>query len=391
MKSLADGHDLGQLKSAGVKLSSTIGSTEPKEPASSPITDILVDSERRELIQFQRRLNLIAAVAIILVALVYLLQQFSTVLQQLLVSLFLIYLLMPIHHWLLRKGLPPWLSCGLIVGGILIAFAGVGLLVGSSFQDLETKLPQYQKTLARLIPDTPLLPPSQGLVEPDAINRAEQVVLEHGTELAKAGLHALSGFLSEAFLVLVYLGFMLAERASVVPRLEKALAPEHARQVQDVMHRINSSITEYMVVKTSMGLLAGVVTAALLLAFGVDYAVLWGILAFLFNYIPYLGSIVATVVPVLLSFVQFEDPLRTLVILVVLLVLQNGIGYLLEPRLAGKRLDLSPLVIIVSLAFWGSLWGIVGMILAVPLVVVIKTILANTVATRPLAKMLSNG
>ena len=128
----------------------------------------------------------------------------------------------------------------------------------------------------------------------------------------------------------------------------------------------------------------------ILFAFGVDYAVVWGLIAFLFNYIPYLGSFVATVLPVLLSLVQFENQGLTLAILVLLLVMQNAIGYLIEPRLAGKRLDLSPLVIILSLAFWGSLWGIVGMILAVPLVVTIKSILEQTAPTQPLARMLSN-
>jgi predicted PurR-regulated permease PerM len=122
----------------------------------------------------------------------------------------------------------------------------------------------------------------------------------------------------------------------------------------------------------------------------VDYAGLWALIAFLFNYIPYLGSFVAIVLPVLLSLVQFEDPLRSLVILALLVFPQTAIAYLIEPRVAGKALDLSPFVIILSLAFWGSLWGIVGMILAVPLVVTIKAILDHMLVTRPFGRMLSN-
>jgi predicted PurR-regulated permease PerM len=127
-----------------------------------------------------------------------------------------------------------------------------------------------------------------------------------------------------------------------------------------------------------------------LLLFGVDYPIFWGIVAFLLNFIPYLGSWVAVALPVLLSLVQFESPWRAVILLLILLSIQNAIGYAIEPSIAGSRLNLSPLVIILSLAFWGTLWGIVGMILAVPLVVVIKSILENIPETRPLATMLSN-
>jgi AI-2 transport protein TqsA len=254
---------------------------------------------------------------------------------------------------------------------------------------LQIKLPEYEQSLVRLLDKAMDQLPALGSKHAGLDD--EMLGLEKGTKFAQAALGTLSNFLSQAFVVLIYLVFMLAERAGLRERLDKAFAAQRVQEIEDVIQRINAAITQYIVVKTCMGLLAGVLTAAVLLAFGVDYALLWGILAFLFNYIPYLGSIVASVLPVLLSLVQFEDPLVTLCILGLLLLVQNLIGYLIEPRLAGRRLDLSPLVIIVSLAFWGSLWGIIGMILAVPLVVVIKTILEHMLPTRPLARMLSNG
>jgi predicted PurR-regulated permease PerM len=344
----------------------------------------------REMSRFQKRLNLWAASFIIVVALVFLLQTFATVLQHLLVAIFLVYLLMPPYRWLIQRGFSPVLAGILMVAGILIAFTGVGLVIGNSISDLQAKLPSYRAGLTRLIESNSARIPGLGPQVMDWWNHNAPDEISDVMQMVQSALQAVSGFLSQSFVVLVYLLFILAERTSLRQRMEKAFRPERGRHIHAVVVRINAAITEYIVVKTLMSVLGGVLTWAVLFAFGVDYAPVWGMMAFLFNYIPYLGSIVATVLPVLLSLVQFENPILTLVILALLLIMQNSIGYLIEPRLAGRRLDLSPLVIILSLAFWGSLWGIVGMILAVPLLVTIKTILEEMPVTRPLARMLSN-
>lgn len=339
-------------------------------------------------VRFRRQLHLLAASVIILVGVVYLLLTFSTILQHVLVALFLVYLLIPPYRWLGRHRVPPLLSCIVMVAGLLVCFTALGVLMGNSFADLQEKLPRYRESLARLVDRATTEIPG---LKAGVMRRLEgSGELDPATRMLQTLLWALSSFLSQSFIVLIYLFFMLAERSGMDQQICRAFALERADEIRAFLARINASITEYIVVKTLMSLLGGMLTWAVLFLFGVDYAVLWGVIAFLLNYIPYLGSIVATVLPVLLSLVQFEDPLRTISILALLLVIQNGIGYLIEPRLAGQRLDLRPLVIILALAFWGTLWGIVGMILAVPLVVVIKTILEQAPATRPLARMLGN-
>lgn len=341
-------------------------------------------------IRFQRQLNVLAASVVILVGVVYLLMTFATILQHVLVALFLVYLLTPPYRWLVRHRVPPLFSCILMVAGLLVCFTALGILMGNSFADLQEKLPRYRESLGRLVDKATTEIPGlrEGLLR--RLHGSGEP-LEPATRMLQALLQALSIFLSQSFVVLIYLFFMLAERGGMDQQLRRAFTPERADAIQAFLGRINASITEYIMVKTLMSLLGGVLTWAILLNFGVDYAVLWGLIAFLLNFIPYAGSIVATVLPVLLSLVQFEDPVRTLAILVLLLVMQNAIGYLIEPRLAGQRLDIRPLVIILALAFWGTMWGIVGMILAVPLVVVIKAILEQAPATRPLARMLANG
>jgi predicted PurR-regulated permease PerM len=214
--------------------------------------------------------------------------------------------------------------------------------------------------------------------------------VDSGVNMVRRALGTIFDLVGQVIVVLVYLAFLVAEQTSLAPRIRRSYPTDQAQQIFEIMERINTSISNYIAVKTFVSVLTGVFTTVVLLLFGVDYAVLWGVLAFLFNYIPYVGSIVAILLPSALALVQFGSLGWAVVILFVLNLVQSVIGYWLEPVLTGRRLDLSPLVIILALAFWGSIWGVVGMILAVPLIVSIKIILENIPATRPLGAILSH-
>ena len=126
-------------------------------------------------------------------------------------------------------------------------------------------------------------------------------------------------------------------------------------------------------------------------AFGVEFAVMWGVLIFRFNFIPYLGSLVAVSLAIVLSFLQYaEEPWKPRLLTLLLLLVQRVVDNFIEPRLTGQKLGLSPLIVLLSLAFWGWLWGVVGMILAVPLTVIGKIVLENIRETKPLATLISN-
>jgi predicted PurR-regulated permease PerM len=327
---------------------------------------------------------------LIVVLVVHLLQTFAVVLQQLLVAAFMVYLILPVHRWFVDHGVSSFLAFVLIVVLVLMAAIGLGQMIYYSLADLIANQQRYQTNLLQLIRQVggAIPKPVTDLVL-EFFNR-EEASIERRMSLLQTSLGTFFGFLSQALVVVVYLVFLLSERLNLPRRMEAGLTDDRARRIRDVVDRINASIEQYIAVKTWMSVLSGVLTTGVLWLFDVDHAVFWGIVAFLLNYIPYLGSIVATTMPVLLSLMQFANLALTLGLLVVLLAVQNGMGYFIEPRLAGSRLNLSPLVIILSLAFWGSLWGIVGMILAVPLMVVIKAILENIAETRPLAMLLSN-
>src|SRR5262249_21192529 len=151
------------------------------------------------------------------------------------------------------------------------------------------------------------------------------------------------GFLTGALTVLFYLVFLLAEQATLPRRLALAFGAPRAEHLLVVARSINAAIARYIAVKTWISFLTGFSSFVVLAAFGVEFALLWGVLIFLFNFIPYVGSWGAILVPILLSFVQFETPWRGVAVLLLLVLVQVVTGALLEPRLAGRRLDLSPL------------------------------------------------
>lgn len=339
---------------------------------------------------FFKQLLTTAAVLAILYLFVELAERFAMILQQLLVAVFLTYLILPMYHWLDRRRVPPLLSYLIIAAIVVGAFTGLGFILSGSLNDLQQKLPDYQKRFEKRVHEAAGWVPGFNEELVSRFLEDRPMTPDQAMEQVKVVLTTLSSFLSQAFIVLIYLLFLLAEMTRIRQRVEVAFTPERAQQVHDVVSRINASISHYLVIKTFMSLVTGVLTYLVLMVVGVDYAEVWGLLAFLFNYIPYLGSVVAVVLPVLLSLVQFEGFTRPFLVLILLLIAQNGVAYAVEPRITGSRLNLSPLVIILALAFWGSLWGIVGMILAVPLVVVIKTIMENIPATQPAARLLSN-
>jgi predicted PurR-regulated permease PerM len=341
--------------------------------------------------RFYRQLMTTTLSLVLLAVLVFLLEKFATILQQLLTAVFLVYMILPVHRWLERHRVPSaaaYLVITLLLFGLTTA---VVLAVQASVADLMTKLPTYRANCLAMVERLTARLPEHGEKLIDPLIHREGLTVDQTFAALRGAVETLAGFLGQAFVVLVYLVFLLAEQAGGPRRIEAALGPERGRFVLGVVRQVNDSIAEYLWVKTVMSLLTGVLTTAVLYAFGVDYPVLWGVVAFLLNYIPYLGSLLATVLPVLLGLVQTQSFTHALLLLLVLSVVQNGIGYGIEPFLTGSRLNLSPLMIILALAFWGALWGIVGMILAVPLVVTARIALANIPATRPLAALMTGG
>lgn len=195
---------------------------------------------------------------------------------------------------------------------------------------------------------------------------------------------------AKAGLISIYLIFLFLEQKSFTRKLD-ALVPEPGRNAEAlrIVKKIQADVRLYLGIKTLASVATGLISYVIMTWVGLEFASFWALLIFLLNYIPSVGSILATLFPSLLALMQFNLTAPFFIIAIGIMALQFLIGNIIEPRLTGDSLNLSPLVILFSLTFWGAMWGIPGAFLCVPITVVILIILSNFETTQPIAIMLS--
>ena len=205
-------------------------------------------------------------------------------------------------------------------------------------------------------------------------------------KLASSLFSGFQAMLSYSFLILMTVIFMLLEAYSLPSKLSAITGDE-----RDTGHfdRFINNVKDYMAIKTVISLITGILAALLLIATGVNYPMLWGLLAFLLNYVPNIGSIIAALPAVLLAFIQFGAG-KTLIVAIGYLAINLVMGSVIEPRFMGKTLGLSTLVVFLSLLFWGWILGPVGMLLSVPLTITAKIALDTKEDTRWLSILLGS-
>ncbi len=200
----------------------------------------------------------------------------------------------------------------------------------------------------------------------------------------------LSGIFSNSMMILIYLLFIFLETDSVKLKI-KILFPEQDKRQRfmKALEKIELSLSSYFRVKTLMSLLTGFVSYLVLLVIGVDSPIFWAFLIFVLNYIPTIGSLVATVFPAVFSLLQFGELMPFILILALIGAIQQVVGNFIEPRLMGKNLNISPMVTIIALTIWGQIWGVMGMLLSVPITVIMIIVLSQFPATHKAAILLS--
>jgi len=311
----------------------------------------------------------------------------TSIMVPILISIFIAVTILPLQNWLLLHKVPSPLAVLLTLIAVILIFVGFGFAVGGSVQGFTDKADEYQKNLVVLIKsiDQRLNPiglqiSSEGVIE---------FLKENVFNIFKNALVQGASFVTNLVLVLLTILFVLFEAAGFSKKLEQAIG--HAAEQKDRIHKIQKDIQQYLLVKTLVSLATGLLIGISLALMGLDFPILWGLLAFLLNYVPSLGSILAAGPPILLAVLQFESPGRALGVAVVFIVVNIVLGNLAEPHLMGRRLGLSSLVVFLSLIFWGWIWGPFGMILSVPLTMIIKIMLENTPDLRWMAIMLGTG
>lgn len=327
------------------------------------------------------RYLIIAAALVIIIAGI---TQARSVVVLILVSIFLAMLGAPPVLWLERKRLPSLAAVLLVVAGMITILLIIGVIVGASLNSFSDSLPSYQARIEEQLLALKALLAGRGIPITD------QVMLKYANPATVMSLTAglltgLSSVLSNMVLILLTVTFILLEISSFPVKLRAILGNPEA--VFPQYKRFAADIQRYMVMKTFISLSSGILIGIWLFVLGVDFPVLWGFLAFLLNYVPNLGSIIAAVPPILLALIQFGIGRALLAMagyLAVNIILEN----MIEPKLMGRRLGLSALVVFLSLIFWGSLLGLIGMVLSIPLTMILKLACESNESTRWLAIVL---
>ena len=303
-----------------------------------------------------------------------------------LLAMFIAMIVSPLLGWLKKRGIPGGIAILIIV--ILILLVGLVLtaVVGSSVDNFRQDIPVYSDKLSAMSYQVQSWLSQRGIeIDPQQWQDSfdPSVVMSFaGSTLASFG-----SVMTNAVMILLTVIFILTENIGFGEKLRLARGKDVS---EEWLNRFSESVHNYLAIKTAISLITGVLIFIWLTILGVDYAVLWGLIAFLLNFVPTVGSFIAAVPAVLLATVQlgvFPAGLTLAGFVVVNLVMGNAV----EPRWMGKGLNLSPLVVFVSLVLWGWVLGPVGMLLSIPLTIMIKIALESQDETRWIGVLLGSG
>ncbi len=303
-----------------------------------------------------------------------------------LLSIFIAVICAPVLFWLKGKRVPTILAILLIVLWTALIGLVIFAIIGTSLNDFSRSLPAYQELIQGKTQLLIVWLNSKGI---NTIDKGLIKTLDPGAamQLVRDLLIGLKNVLTKGFLIMLTVIFILLEATSFTTKLRAIFGdPEVALQSFD---KFKHDVQRYIVIKTLTSLATGIAIAIWMSILGVDYPLLWGFLAFLLNYIPTIGSILAAVPAVLLTMIQLS-PMHVLLVTAGYLAVNVTIGNFLEPRILGRGLGLSTLVVFLSLVFWGAVFGPVGMLLSVPLTMTAKIAFDSREETRWIAILLGS-
>lgn len=281
--------------------------------------------------------------------------------------------------------LPHWLLTA-ISSVILLTFLSLIVsMISSNIQQLSASIPDYEQninTVAEKINDT---------FDIDLVESMTNEIRDFDfSNILSSLFSALTSIFGNALLILVYLVFILLEETIFQRKLEAIYSSkESLERTTGILNKIDHSISNYIAIKSITSLSTGFLSFWVLYFIGVDAPFFWAFLIFILNYIPNIGSLVATLFPTVFSLLQFGDLTQPFLVLIIVGAIQLAIGSLIEPRIMGNTLNMSPLVVFLTLALWGTIWGVTGMLLSVPITVIVLLILNEFPSTRGIAALLS--
>jgi predicted PurR-regulated permease PerM len=329
-------------------------------------------------------------ILILLIGTVYILISTKALLVPFIVALLIWYLIKDIRDFLTRNKfvkdkLPVWLQNVLVFAIIFGVLSFVGRLLTNSIQDFSLAMPVYEANVTAL--NTHILEQYNF----DVMNYIQRFSGSFDfSSLIQPVINSLSQLLSDGFMIVIYVIFLLLEESTfgIKHRLFFQNTDRYLES-KELLREIDVSFGNYISIKTFTSFLTATLSYFVMLFLGVDTPTLWAFIIFFLNYIPSIGSLIATLFPSIIAILQNGDLLSGLWVLMGVGVIQVLVGNFLEPRMMGNSLNISPLIVILSLIAWGAIWGLLGMVLSVPIMVMLIIIFAKFEGTRKIAILLS--
>ncbi|MDP2364342.1 MAG: AI-2E family transporter [Ignavibacteria bacterium] len=352
----------------------------------------------------------ITIIGLVVIAIV--LRELSHIFIPLIIAIFLYFVFSPLNTWLSSKKIPMLIITLLDLAIIFGLLYGVGRVVVDSFLQFSEGLPVYGEKLSDMVRVASI---SWGVTDPFFTQFSfDQLLAKLNIQNLAGGIFTSTvSLLGNILFVLFFFLFVLSGNETIYKAIKhryvfKKVSPElkeikknlqnsetsiddqtlldkfqqerqtRAQQLETTFKKITEQIQRYIIAKVGINLLAGIITTIVLSFIGVDYPIVWGLFVFLFNFIPTIGSAVALVFPVLFTLIQFDSVGTMILVLALMAGIQTLAFNVAEPMILGKRLNLNPLLILLSVLVWGYIWGIVGMLLSVPLTAIIKIIISNS-------------
>jgi predicted PurR-regulated permease PerM len=337
--------------------------------------------------RYQRLIVLMLGLLTVFIAGVVL-YQLRSILLPFVIAVLLSNIFEPVVVALKRRGVPTAISLLVVLLTFALVLFLVALVVYSSIDTLTQQLPVYEARLRSLIGQA--VSSLSGLavvlnIDVKELDWSSAVQFSSLTSALTSGVGSFINMLTNLFLILLFMLFILAGSGELEGKIRAAFHPRRATQITTVLKSINERVRQYLVTKTVISTATALVALVILLLLGIDFPFVWAVLTFLLNFVPNIGSIIAVLLPFLLSLLQFGFGGTSLLLLLLLGSTQMIIGNVIEPRLMAFRLNLSTLFVLVSLIFWGWLWGVWGMILAIPIMASIKIVFEQIEWLRPYA------
>ena len=333
------------------------------------------------------KFNTTSNIAILLLISVLTIVHLESILQPLVVAILLFFLIRPPAQWLEEKmGGHPFMAYGALVGIIMTFLLVVSNILFSNLQSFTEEVPalseELQKKLLWFEENTTIFGFSFDTSEVTGLITVEKI-----ESFATNLVGSLASFTASLVTVLIFLLFIILE-AETLPKRIKAAYPADVERITKLATSSSKGINVYVVTRASVAFGQAILAAIILYFYGIPGWFLWACITFMMDFIPYVGALISLLFPIVLGLIILS-PSSALFLIILLIANQQLWGGVIEPQIAGKRLDISPIVLLLLVAFWGWAWGVLGMILGVPLAVIMKLTLESDPRTKPIAMMLS--